>query len=368
MIVAGEFSPGLGGMANVALQRRSAWRRLLHESVELPFMWICVTTLASQAVPVVLRSWFRFEARGLLVTVAAWNRHVASAQTKWSVVVPAQAECGWQEPLDVVAIFATVEMWRGGKLTGMWVGVTIGAILKLHRVDRGLAFRYMAPCALQRGMLALQRVGGGGCMLFHSEGRGLKAVNGVTVRTFASTHALGELSSMWVWLVAVCALLKRQSFHEVSLRVTPYALHLGMFPKQRKLRLGVIKRAIHLGRCNPVPARRAMTGLTSLREAATMRIGMAVVAVAKWDSGVARLVVGPRSVTLQAGNLDVQTGKGITRERMVEVSNIDFFPLGEVVTLQAVGAQPAPMLVLMAIGAVGGNSQKCFTQILGFDG
>jgi hypothetical protein len=119
---------------------------------------------------VVLRSWLRFEASGLLVTVAARNRHVASAQTKWSVVVPAQAECGWQEPLKVVAIFATVEMWRAGKLSGVLVGVTIGAIPKLYRVDRGLAFRYMALCAPQRGMLALQRVGGRGCMLFHSEG------------------------------------------------------------------------------------------------------------------------------------------------------------------------------------------------------
>ncbi len=330
-------------------------------------MWICVTTLASQAPPVVLRSWFWSEASGLLVTVAAWNRHVTSTQTKGNFVVPAEAECGWQKPLQIVAIFATVEMWRGGKLSGVWVGVTIGAIPKLYRVDRGLIFRYMALCALQRDMLALQRVGGRGCMLFHSEGRGLKAVNGVTVGTFASTHALGELSSMWVWLVAVCALLKRQSFLEVSFRVTPYALDLGMFSKQRKLRLGMIKRAIHLGCCNPVPACGAMTGLTSLREAASMRIGMAVVAAAKWDSGVARLVVGPRSVTLQAGNLDVQTGKGITRERMVEVSNIDFFPLGEVVTLQAVGAQPALMLVLMAISAVGGDAQKCFTQILDFD-
>ena len=74
--------------------------------------------------------------------------------------MPAQAECGWQKPLQIVAIFATVEVWGSGKLPGMCVGVTIGAVAKLHRIDRSFAFRNMALCALQRGMLALQWVGG----------------------------------------------------------------------------------------------------------------------------------------------------------------------------------------------------------------
>jgi hypothetical protein len=95
MIVAGELSPGLGGMANITYEGRSIRLRPLHESVKLSFMWICVTTLASQALPVIPRSWFRFEIRRLLVTVAAWNRHMTSTQTKGSFVVSAQAECGW---------------------------------------------------------------------------------------------------------------------------------------------------------------------------------------------------------------------------------------------------------------------------------
>jgi len=95
MIVAGEFSPGLGGMADFTSERRSIRRRPPHESVKLPFMWICVTSLACHALPVILRGWFRFEIRRLLVTVAAWNRHVTATQTKGNFVVSAQPECGW---------------------------------------------------------------------------------------------------------------------------------------------------------------------------------------------------------------------------------------------------------------------------------
>jgi hypothetical protein len=144
-------------------------------------------------------------------------------------------------------MFATVEVRRGGKLSGMWVGVTIRAVSKLHRINRGFALRNMALCALQRGMLALQRVGGRR-MLFQSEGRGFKAVGGVAVRTFASAYALDELSSMGIRLVAVRALLKRQSFLEVPSRVTAYALDLCMLAVQRKLRLGMVNRAIQLRR------------------------------------------------------------------------------------------------------------------------
>jgi hypothetical protein len=263
-------------------------------------------------------------------------------------------------------MFAPVEVWRRGKLSGMRVGVTIRAVPKLHRIYRGFALRNMALRALQRRMLAFERVGGGR-VLFDSEGGGFKPVRGVAVRTLTSACELGELSSMWIWLVAIRALLKCQRFLEVPSCVTPYALHIGMFPKQRKLRLGMIKRAIHLRRYRPVPACGGVTGLARLRKTSAMRISMTIAAAAKPNSGVAQLFIGPRSVTLLAGNLDVQTGQGITRDRMIERTNIDFFPLGEVVALQAVGAEPTAVLVLMAVGALGGNPQKCFPQILDLD-
>ncbi len=95
---------------------------------------------------------------------------------------------------------------------------------------------------------------------------------------------------------------------------------------------------------------------------------MAIVAAAKRDFGVAREFVWPGNVTLLARNLNVQSGKGITRERMIEIMNIDLVPLREVVTLQAVGPEPTLMRVLMTVGTVGRNSQKGSAQILDFDG
>ncbi len=54
---------------------------------------------------------------------------------------------------------------------------------------------------------------------------------------------------------------------------------------------------------------------------------MAIVTAAEWDSGVTRQFVWPGNVTLLAANVDVQTGEGITRERMVELTNVDLIPL-----------------------------------------
>jgi hypothetical protein len=173
---------------------------------------------------------------------------------------------------------------------------------------------------------------------------------------------------MWILPVAVGALLKRQSFLEVPCGVTLYALHLGMLAQQGKLRPGMVKRPIHFRRRSLVPARGSVTGLTCLQKAPTVGIGMAIVAAAKWDFYVARQFVRPRSVTLLARNLEVQTGKRITSKRMVELTNIDLVPLEEVVTLQAVGPEPALMLILMAVDTVGRNSQKGFGQILDFNG
>jgi hypothetical protein len=180
MIVVREFSPRLGGVTNLAQERGSIRLRPLHELVELAFMRIFMTTLASHAFPVVLRSWFRFEIRRIFVTVAAGNGRVVSTETKGIVVMSAQAESRWEKPLQVVAIFATVEAWGRGKLPGMFVGVTIRAISKLQRIHRGFALWNMALCALQRGMLSLQRVGSRR-VLFQAEGRWLKTIDRVAV-------------------------------------------------------------------------------------------------------------------------------------------------------------------------------------------
>jgi hypothetical protein len=132
-------------------------------------MRICVATLTSQFLPVVLRRWFGLEIRRLLVAIAAWNRHVTSSQRKGGLAMSSKTKCGREKSLQIVAIFAAVEVWSGGKLPSMFVGVTIRAVAELHCIDRLFAMRNMALCALDGGMLSLQRIGG--CrVFFQSEG------------------------------------------------------------------------------------------------------------------------------------------------------------------------------------------------------
>jgi hypothetical protein len=94
------------------------------------------------------------------VAIAARNCYVASAESKRSFVVPAQAECGGQKLLQGVAILAAIEMGRDGELPGMFIGVAVGATLKFHLVKRFFAFRKVTLPALQRGMFALQGIRG----------------------------------------------------------------------------------------------------------------------------------------------------------------------------------------------------------------
>ncbi len=89
------------------------------------------------------------------MTVGARDGKVASTQAEGRFVVARQGECRWPKLLQAVAIFAAVEMWRSGELSGMFIGVTVGAELKLNLVDREVAFRDVALRARQIRMLAL---------------------------------------------------------------------------------------------------------------------------------------------------------------------------------------------------------------------
>ena len=193
-------------------------------------MRIGVAILASQPMPVVLRRWFRFETRGIFVAVAARNGDVTSSQGKRSSIVSAKTKRGWQKSLEIVAIFTAVDVRGARKLASMGVGVTVRAVLKLHRIDRLFASRKMALCTLQQCMLALQRIRSGS-VCFYPKRRGFEAVGRVAVRTLDSAGALGELSPMRIRLVTVSAFLKCKSFLEVSARMTPHALHIRVLPE-----------------------------------------------------------------------------------------------------------------------------------------
>lgn len=155
VIEGGEFVPGFSGMTRFAPKRLTTHSFLLLKCCESALVRVGVTTRARQVLPVIARSGFRCEIPRRLVAIAARDRHMFSAKCKRSLIVPAQAECGGQKPLETVAILAAIEMRRGGELPGMLIGVAVGAALKLHLVDCFLALRKMTLGALQRRMPAL---------------------------------------------------------------------------------------------------------------------------------------------------------------------------------------------------------------------
>jgi hypothetical protein len=301
MIEPGEILPHLRGMATFAPGCSSARIRPTHERVKPPVVRVGVAACASQARPAILRSGFRLEIRRTLVTIQAWNRLVASGKEKLCLVVPAQPECGGQKSLHIVTIFAAVEVRSGRELFSVFIGVAVGAIPEPDRIDGGRSLRNMTLRATQPGMFAQERIG---CrrVLFNPERGRLETLDRVAGGTFASPHALGELSSVWIGPVTVCALLKCQRLVEVCSCVTTDTFHPGVFAQQGKLRLRVVECAVHLRQRRSVPARGAVTGLAGLLETAAVGIGMAVAAAVKRNPSVTRQFVGSGSVALPAGN------------------------------------------------------------------
>ena len=156
---------------------------------------------------------------------------------------------------------------------------------------------------------------------------------------------------MRIGAVAVGTLLECQWLLEICFSVTPHALDLGVFSKQREFRLGVVECAVEPRLQNLVPSGCAVAGLAGLRKAATVGIRVAIGAAGKGYTDVARLPVRPQGVATLAGHLNVQTREGIPCGRMIKFPDRARLPISRVVALQAVNSEPAVVLVLMTDGA-----------------
>lgn len=204
-------------------------------------------------------------------------------------------------------------------------------------------------------------------MFFQSERRGLEGIHSVASRTLSAAREVGELAAMGIWLVTVGTLLKRHWLSEVPMRMALHALNVFVLAEQSKPGLGMVEGPIQPGHQEFFPACCGMARLARLRKTAAVRIGVAIVAIVKSDARIARLVVAILSVAALAGNFGVQSGQGITRQRVIEGDDVDRLPLDEVVTLKAIRAQSPLMLISMTGRTRRRNSEKCFVQILDAD-
>jgi hypothetical protein len=116
-----------------------------------------------------------------------------------------------------------------------------------------------------------------------------------------------------------------------------------------------------------LPSTGAVTRRAGLRKAATVWIFVAIRAQAKGDAGIARLAIWTTRMTLGALYLRVQPRKRVTRLAVVELADIDGFPVDEVVARLAIWTQASLMEILMAGNARGRQTKKRPIQIFILD-
>lgn len=116
------------------------------------------------------------------------------------------------------------------------------------------------------------------------------------------------------------------------------------------------------------PACSRVTRLAALLEATVMNISMAVGALAKGNPWVSRFPFRVRRVAFLTSDLGVQSGQWIARLGMVELlDRAGGFPIGEVVALLTIRAQPALMRIFVTCGTCLRNAEESLVQILDLD-
>jgi len=117
-----------------------------------------------------------------------------------------------------------------------------------------------------------------------------------------------------------------------------------------------------------LPSRGRVAGGASLREAAVMRILVAVGAQIKGNADVLRFAIGTVGVALGALHLRVKAGQRITCLAVIKLPDVDLFPVDEVVTGLAGWPETSLVKILMAWNAGGGEAKEGAVQVLVFDG
>lgn len=365
MIEPGKFFPGLGRVAGLAAGGSPVGPDLLHACVELSFMRIVMATGAIEILPVINDGRFRLELCRLFVAFGAWHGHVTARQHKMGFLVFGQCERGGLVSFEVVAAVASIEVRGRSELAGVTIAVAISATLKLYLEESVLALGDVALGALQARVASFQRVGSRGVLLQREKGR-LPALHVVAGGALSAVGTLGELSVVSI-LVAVHTFLEGKRLLEVPPLMALAAIDGGVFSEQRKLGLGVVEALVDRLQVDLLPSGGVVAGLAALREAAMMRVLVAVGALVERYANILRLSVGPVGVALGALHLRVQTGQRVTGLGVIELAHVDRLPVDEVVARLAIGAKASLMLILVAGDATGGEAKVGPVQVFFFD-
>ena len=203
-------------------------------------------------------------------------------------------------------------------------------------------------------------------MFFHGEKGRLPALDVVAGRALAAILTLGELPVMSI-LVAICALLEWDLLLEIAVGVALGAIDGEVLALERVLSFGVVESLVDGLEVDPLPSPGIVAGVATLREAAMVRILVAIGTLAEWNANVLRLAIGPIGVALGALHLRMQSGEGITGFGVVELAHVDGFPVDEVVAGPAGRAQAALVEIFVTGRAGSGQTKVGAIQILFLD-
>lgn len=247
---------------------------------------------------------------------------------------------------DAVTLFATICIGSGDELPLVHVVMAGNALRLLDCKDGRFALRNMAGLAFDFNMTAFEWIHARG-MFFHTKGRRLKSIHGMTKGTICTSGAGHELTAVIIGM-AIHALGKCNRRLEIPLVVAVAASYGAVFSEKRISRLGMIE-ALQLGHL--FPARCVVTRVARAFESALMRIGMAARASGERKSRVfdVGLGISHSVVAFCASHCGVRSLQRVFRSRVIKSRSR--LPTFCAMASLAFGAELSAVHILMATGA-----------------
>lgn len=153
-----QIFPRIRRMTRLTTRRLAVHPDLFHGLVELALMRVLMAHGARAVVEAVDHRVFGLGSGTLLMAVTAGGRDMAASERETRLLVLRQGEGRGMVTLQIVALFAAIQVRSSGELTLMLVLMTIHAFSEFDLEERVLSFGKVTAFAFHLGVLALKRV------------------------------------------------------------------------------------------------------------------------------------------------------------------------------------------------------------------
>ena len=338
-----KILPHLRLVTRLATHRLALGIQLRHPLRKLTLVNVLMACRAGQ-----LRKVVRHHSlpRQRLVALVARHRNMTTRQRKVRLLVLRHRVVRCLERRPSVALLAPVVPRSTRKLPLMLVLMAVDAQRKLQTVAPRRPLRRVAVVALHLGMRRHQRKLRLR-MIRHRVRRLVPVLHSVAALALPLIRPTRKLSAVNI-LVAIQALRMRDLRLEVPSLMASVAIHFQVLPKQRKIRLRMVK-PIRKPRLRPT--QRRVAGVTSRLELTLVRILVAIRTIRKLQPFVTWLPILTCRMALFARHALMQARQRKYRLRMVKRLQVKLrlLPVRRIVALRASRPKSPLVLVLMAI-------------------